>query len=314
MLDRLTDNDLYDFLDVASRNCRYKIWYDLVSSYTGRHLTKSTDKLPAIAGLAAVIHEISQDSYIAGHWRVELERSLFWRTDEEVVSPGPFRCRDYRAPSWAWPSIDAGIWWTWPDLSPGVGEGAPLEIVDVEVELIAGVDNPFGPVAGGKLVVKGRTTWIKWDEEANAYIASGLGDASVEADGSGSTQWLQIRNKTGKNVASWECDDTLNTVLPATRITPGTTLEELRDRRIPFYGYVRMGKSAVDDIDPEKRFTALPRELLRLRGPATYKQERVEADGSDGDDQEAKYTTKCSIETLLLARTEDPSGKVFRRV
>lgn len=314
MLNRPTDSDLYDFLDVASRNCRYKIWYDLVTSYTGRYLTKASDKLPAIAGLAAAIHNITQDSYFAGHWRVELERSLFWRTDKEVVSPEPARCRDYRAPSWAWPSIDGMVHWTWPDLSPGVGEEAPLEIVDVVVELIAGVDSPFGPVRGGKLTIHGRTTWVRWNEDANAYIISGFDDASVKGVDSESTQGLQIRNRKGKNVGSWECDDTLNTLLPATEITPGVTLEEIKDRRIPFYGYSRWAKKAVDNLDPEKRFTVLPPELLCLRGPTTYTQQRERADGPDDDRQEVKVTTKCSIETLLLARTEDPSGTVFRRV
>lgn len=314
LLDRSTDNDLYDFLEVASRHCRYQIWYDLVTSYTGRDLTKSSDKLPAIAGLAATIHEITQDSCFAGHWRTELERSLFWRTDQDVVSPEPVRSRDYRAPSWAWPSIDGMVWWRWPDLSPGMGEAAPLEVVDVEVDLIAGVDNPFGPVAGGKLTVKGRTTWVRWDEDVNAYTTSGFADASVKAAGSESTQWLHIRNRRGKSVGSWECDETPNTVLPATKIMPGITMEELRDRRIPFYGYARWATKAVDTTDLEERFTALPPELLCLRGPTTYTQEKKEANESDGDDQEAKFTTKYSTETLLLARTEDPSGKVFRRV
>ncbi|KAL1854335.1 hypothetical protein Daus18300_011521 [Diaporthe australafricana] len=316
LLDRPTDSDLYDFLDVASRHCRYQIWYDLVASYTGRLLTKSSDKLPAIAGLAATIHEISQDSYFAGHWRVELERSLFWRTDQDVVSPEPARCRDYRAPSWAWPSIDGMVCWTWPDLSPGVSDEAPLKIVDVEVDLIAGDDNPFGPVGGGKLHVGGRTTWVRWDEDANAYITSGFEDASVKAADSKNTRGLQIRNSKGKKVGSWECDDTLNTVLPATKITPGVTLEELRDRRIPFYGYARWAKKAVasDNLDLDKRFTALPPELLCLRGPTNYTRKAEEAEESDKDEQEPKFTTKCSIETLLLARTEDPSSKVFRRV
>ncbi|KAG6368366.1 hypothetical protein INS49_002571 [Diaporthe citri] len=292
LLDRPTDNDLY----------------------TGRYLTKSSDKLPAIAGLAAVIHEIAQDSYFAGHWRVEFERSLFWRTDQEVVSPEPARCRDYRAPSWAWPSVDGMVTWSWPDLSPGVGEEAPLEVVDVKVELIARDDNPFGPVGGGKLTIKGRTTWVRWDEDANAYVTRGFQDDLVEAVGSESTQGLKIRNRRGKNVGSWECDDTLNTVLPATKITPGITLEELRDRRIPFYGYARWARKAVDNLDLEKRFKALPSELLCLRGPTTYIKERGEAGESGEDEHEAKITAKCRIETLLLARTEDPSGKGFRRV
>ncbi|KAI3391803.1 hypothetical protein diail_6793 [Diaporthe ilicicola] len=314
LLDRWMDSDLYDFLDVASRNCRYKIWYDLVTSYTGRYLTKSSDKLPAIAGLAAAIHEIAQDSYFAGHWRVELERSLFWRADQEVVSPEPFRCRDYRAPSWAWPSIDGMVSWRWPDLSPGVGEEAPLEILDVEVDLIAGDDNPFGPVGGGKLVVKGRTIWVRWDEDVKAYYTSGFEDASVNAADSESTQGLQIRNRGGKKVGSWECDDTLNSVLPATKITPETTLEDLTGRRIPFYGYARWIKKEVDNSDLQKRFTALPPELLCLRGPTIYTRERDWADNTGEDKQEAKDKTKCRIETLLLARTENPSGKVFRRV
>lgn len=306
LLDRWTHSDLYDFLDVASRNCRYKIWYDLVESYTGRDLTKSSDKLPAIAGLAAVIHQISQDSYLAGHWRVELERSLFWRTDQDVVSPEPARCRDYRAPSWAWPSIDGMVRWVWPDLSPGVGEEAPLKIVDVNVELIAGDENPFGQVGGGKLTVEGKTAWIRWDEDANAYV-TGFGDAPVKAVDSKDTQIPQILDRGGESVGSWECDDTLNTVFPVTKITPGITLEELTHRRIPFIGYARWAKKKAvdDDLSLDKRFTALPPELLCLRGPTSYTRESKSAD---------IVTTKCKIEAILLARAEDQSGKVFRRV
>lgn len=53
--------------------------------------------------------------------------------------------------------------------------------------------------------------------------------------------------------------------------------EQLRDRRIPFYGYARTGKDS-GSLDPDKRFTALPPELLCLRGPTAYEQVRVEAD------------------------------------
>lgn len=322
LIDRSTDNDLYDFLDVASWNCRYDIWYDLVTSYTDRHLTKSSDKLPAIAGLAAAIHEIAQDSYLAGHWRVELERSLFWRTVKEILRPEPARCRDYRAPSWSWPSIDGMVSWAWPDLSPGVGDEAPLEIVDVEVELIAGLDNPFGPVEGGKLTIKGSTMWVRWDEDADAYTTSGFKDAWIEADEFHSTHRLQIHDRRGKNVGSWECDDTLNTVFPGTKITPEVTLEDLRDRRFPFIGRAWWATNAVDDLDPAERFNVLPPELLCLRGPArylgpvTYTQEGHETDISGEDAQEPKIltTSECIVEALLLARTEDPSGKVFRRV
>ncbi|POS80235.1 hypothetical protein DHEL01_v201360 [Diaporthe helianthi] len=316
LLDRRTDSDLYDFLEVASRKCRYEIWYDLVNSYTGRYLTKNSDKLPAIAGLAAAIHEIAKDSYLAGHWRLELERSLFWRTEQEILSPEPARCHEYRAPSWAWPSMEGCVWWDWPDLSPGVGEAAPLKIVDVEVELVAGDENPFGPVAGGSLTVEGRTTWIRWDEDADAYTTTGNGfeDDAVEAVDPSRIKGMLIRNRRGENVGSWECDDTLNTVLPATKMVPGVTLEELRGRRIPFGGYSRWAKKAVDEIDPAERFTTLPPELLCLRGLTRYNRERIWADEPDEDEQEARYKIEYRIEALLLARTGDPSGKIFRRV
>lgn len=313
LLDRQADNDLYDFLELASRNCRYEIWYDLVTSYTNRALTKGSDKLPAIAGLAAAIHEIAKDSYLAGHWRIELERSLFWRSDQEVVSPEPARCREYRAPSWAWPSMEGGVWWNWPDLSPGVGEEAPLKIVDVGVELVAADENPFGPVAGGSLTVEARTTWIRWDEDVNAYIIAGFEDDSAKAVDPSSTQGMLILNKSGKNVGSWECDDTLNTVFPATKIKPGTTLEELGGRRIPFGGYARWAKKTINDIDLAERFTALPPELLCLRGPTRYNRERIWPESGE-EEQEARYKIDCRIDALLLAWTEDPSGKVFRRV
>ncbi|KAG8161309.1 hypothetical protein KVR01_009573 [Diaporthe batatas] len=315
VLDRPINNDLYDFLEVASRNCRYKIWYDLVTSYTGRSLTMSSDKLPAIAGLAAAIHEVAKDSYLAGHWRLELERSLFWRADREVVSPEPARCREYRAPSWAWPSMEGGVWWNWPDLSPGVGEEAPMRIVDVEVDLVAGDDNPFGPVAGGSLTVEGRTIWVRWGENANAYITDGFEDDSAKAVDPSSSQGMLILNRSGNNVGSWECDDTLNTVFPATKIEPGTTLDGIVGRRIPFAGYARWAKKTVDDIDTAERFTALPPELLCLRGPTKYNRERIWADGTDEDEQrDSWYEIESRIEALVLARTEDPSGKVFRRV
>lgn len=313
-VDRPTDNDLYDFLEVASRKCRYSLWYDLVTSYTGRSLTKGSDKLPAIAGLATVIHEVAKDSYLAGHWRLELERSLFWRTEQDVCSPEPARCREYRSPSWAWPSVEGRVFWRWPDLSPGVGEEAPLRIVDVKVELVAGDDSPFGQVVYGSLTVEGRTIWIRWDEDIKTYITSGFEDDAIEAVKPSSTQGRVIPNRMGKFVGAWECDDTLNTVFPATEIKPGITLEELRRRRIPFGGYARLSKQAADNIDPAERFMALPPELLCLRGPTTYSRERIWADETEEGEQDARYKIECRIEALLLARTEDPSGNVFRRV
>lgn len=168
-----------------------------------------------------------------------------------------------------------------------------------------------GPLCG--LPVYGMATWVRWDEDVNAYITTGFEDDSADAVDPSSTQGMLILNRSGKNVGSWECDDTLKTVFPATKIKPGITLDELGGRRIPFGGYARWAKKTIDDIDLAERFTALPPELLCLRGPTRYNRERIWPESGE-DEQEARYKIDCRIDALLLARTEDPSGKVFRRV
>lgn len=50
----------------------YKIldeWHDLVSSYSRRSLTVPEDKLPALSGIAAEFHRLTNDTYLAGIWQ-----------------------------------------------------------------------------------------------------------------------------------------------------------------------------------------------------------------------------------------------------
>ena len=74
---RGVDGGLYDFLDVASRRTIYHFWYNKMAAYSQCRLTFRTDKLPALAGIAARVQAITHDQYLAGHWLRELERSLF---------------------------------------------------------------------------------------------------------------------------------------------------------------------------------------------------------------------------------------------
>ena len=55
----------------------YDLWYGIVKEYSTRSLTKATDRLPALSGLAAKINKkLEDDQYIAGLWREDLERGL----------------------------------------------------------------------------------------------------------------------------------------------------------------------------------------------------------------------------------------------
>jgi hypothetical protein len=104
-------------------------WLALVQNYSRRAITKPDDKLPAIAGLARVIADRSGDKYLAGLWYSHLEEDLCWRVyareemhmvrSADSTEPAPQvwgkKFTDigaperYRAPSWSWASVDAGV-------------------------------------------------------------------------------------------------------------------------------------------------------------------------------------------------------------
>lgn len=84
----------------------YFDWYETVKEYSRRHITKSTDRLPALAGLAKAVFEASNDEYLAGIWKKGLIEGLLWcRAQEDHLLTN----EDYRAPSWSWASVDGPI-------------------------------------------------------------------------------------------------------------------------------------------------------------------------------------------------------------
>ena len=59
-------------------------WPKLVTAYSKRNLTRGTDKLPALSGLASEIAMYTGDTYYAGVWKSHLWSDLFWRVIWEV--------------------------------------------------------------------------------------------------------------------------------------------------------------------------------------------------------------------------------------
>ena len=70
-------------------------WPHIVNYYSARKLTRSSDKLVAIGGLARIIHEKTNDEYLGGMWRNNLEMQLCWTSDKEKATT-------YMAPTWSW--------------------------------------------------------------------------------------------------------------------------------------------------------------------------------------------------------------------
>ncbi|ESZ93222.1 HET domain-containing protein [Sclerotinia borealis F-4128] len=88
-------------------------WHDFVSQYSTSRLTRASDYLPAISGIARHFELMRYDSsqkarkvYLAGLWSYNLSRDLCWYIQVSGNRCSPSRAEPYRAPSWSWASVD----------------------------------------------------------------------------------------------------------------------------------------------------------------------------------------------------------------
>jgi hypothetical protein len=80
-------------------------WEEIVEKYTQLDLTKPTDRLVALSGLAVAHRLASHTTYVYGMWKFNLRRSLCWQT----LKPGK---RLNIAPTWPWASTTSAIHFT----------------------------------------------------------------------------------------------------------------------------------------------------------------------------------------------------------
>jgi hypothetical protein len=58
-------------------------WYMLVEKFSRRALTKASDRLPALGGLASRFSQLHGSEYLCGLWKADLHRGLLWvRTND----------------------------------------------------------------------------------------------------------------------------------------------------------------------------------------------------------------------------------------
>ncbi|CAH0047339.1 unnamed protein product [Clonostachys solani] len=78
-------------------------WENIVADYSKRSLSVSSDRIPAILGLAKSVAPSIKCEFVAGVWKGEhFLRSLLWRVDKP--SSSPITTAHY--PSWTWASVD----------------------------------------------------------------------------------------------------------------------------------------------------------------------------------------------------------------
>jgi hypothetical protein len=130
-------------------------WFELVRLYSNGKLTRSSDKLIAMAGIARAVQQARGLNYLGGLWKEYLLLNLLWY----VEYPENSRPKVYRAPSWSWASIDGQIMHK---IEPGrqlvdrsILEGQAL-IEEAQVTWSGRITNdPVGLIDGGFLRAKG---------------------------------------------------------------------------------------------------------------------------------------------------------------
>jgi hypothetical protein len=114
---KYTDIDAHMGLAVPSIYC-FEVWKRVMETYSYTRLTKATDKLIALAGIAKIMSRRilngRDEDYVAGMWRDNLESQLLWRVDPAVRKDGTYDFHserpgmdEYRAPSFSWAAIDS---------------------------------------------------------------------------------------------------------------------------------------------------------------------------------------------------------------
>lgn len=98
---RVADNPKSMYLELNSM----AKWSNLVSLYSSYSLTRPTDRLTAIHGIAKTMQEYLDSSYVAGIWPDLLHLSLLWSTR----SPRKRRPKVYQAPTWSWASVNSPV-------------------------------------------------------------------------------------------------------------------------------------------------------------------------------------------------------------
>jgi hypothetical protein len=130
-------------------------WSWIVSQYSALDLTFDTDLLPAIGALAERLRPHKSLRYAAGLWHNDDGESnrecwdLCWYVDQLPGSAGRSRRAVNNAPTWSWASVVGAV--SFPKTFPDEFKPA---ILDMTCELES-ENNPFGPVKGGRMVVRG---------------------------------------------------------------------------------------------------------------------------------------------------------------
>jgi hypothetical protein len=142
----------------------YNDWYQLVTVYSSRQLTKEADRLAAIEGLARKIQPHFIDSYCAGLWKNDLIFGLIWAWTKLQDPSASLRKQnpDLAWPSWIWTSLHDQVRWCFAPQRRSAETGYTYkELGRIEsVSLDYSTESLYGMVNKGELVLSAPCHWL----------------------------------------------------------------------------------------------------------------------------------------------------------
>lgn len=152
----------------------YKAWCGFLMHYTSCGITKESDILVALVGVADQVGHAMSDCLVAGLWQAHLIEELCWRSCGRTSRPS-----FWRAPSWSWASLSGRI-------LPSVYKYDAVHEMAAVIELCVS-KKPSGEVEQGSVVLECRPIPItifyrrSGGSEENSHNAWGALDKSLIA-------------------------------------------------------------------------------------------------------------------------------------
>lgn len=174
-----TSKDRFAALSRLTCDSAYDLWHAILSDYSKCSLSKPTDKLVALAGVAKQLSKLmgSPTDYVAGMWRPNLETDMLWLVNMYTHGPKrpPRRYSEYTAPSWSWASLNADV------LYMARRPGKPLwKVLDISLNLAS--NDPMGALSEGsslllqcplaKIAVSDKRSYEPWAEVREIQVPS----------------------------------------------------------------------------------------------------------------------------------------------
>jgi hypothetical protein len=133
----------------------YGIWDQVMETYAAGKLTRSTDRLVALSGIARKLQQrlLQNDTYLAGLWKNDLPLGLLWDVrDPQLLAPGP-----YIAPTWSWASRTTTVPCSEHKLEPKTWANATvlIEITGAGALPLTNDGDRMGQVKGGSIRLTG---------------------------------------------------------------------------------------------------------------------------------------------------------------